>query len=74
MRVRAYRDGMSDTGGRTDHHGETPEASDDVEHSEAPMDQLSDHPQAGPEQNAPLPDPGPTDGVHGTDQDPSLEE
>ena len=67
---------MSDTSGQnrpSDDPGDETRATDasaDVEHSDAPIDQMSDQPQAGAEQNAPLPDWGPTDGVHGTDADP----
>lgn len=46
----------------------------DMEHSEAPIDQMGAQPQADGEQNAPLPDSGPTDGEHGTDSDPELPE
>jgi hypothetical protein len=65
----------------TDHkNDESPDfASRDMEHSEAPIDQLGaqhgDGEQpAGGEQNPPLPDGGPTDGEHGTDNDPAADE
>lgn len=44
----------------------------DMERSEAPIDQMGRDPKAGSEQNPPLPDWGPTDGEHGTDNDPEL--
>src|SRR5690606_32798343 len=60
--------GGSDAAGGTD----KPDfASRDMEQSEAPIDQLGDQPKADSEQNPPLPDTGPTDGEHGTDQDPA---
>ncbi|MCW4386054.1 hypothetical protein OH146_09745 [Salinibacterium sp. SYSU T00001] len=49
----------------------------DMEHSEAPIDQVGEQREStgqrqDEEQNPPLPDWGPTDGEHGTDQDPEL--
>lgn len=46
----------------------------DMEHSEAPIDQLGQHAHDDEEQNPALPDGGPTDGEHGTDNDPSLQD
>jgi len=47
----------------------------DAAATDAPMDEVSAQPEADAaddsEQNAPLPDWGPTDGVHGTDEDAS---
>ncbi|MBF0672011.1 MAG: hypothetical protein IR160_05435 [Salinibacterium sp.] len=71
----AARDNENDitSGKRGGSDAESPDfAPRDMEHSEAPIDQMGQQPQAGAEQNAPLPDWGPTDGEHGTDQDPEL--
>lgn len=63
--------GGSDAAGGSDKPDFAPR---DMAHSEAPIDQMGEQPQAGDEQNAPLPDWGPTDGEHGTDQDPELKD
>lgn len=62
---------MSDT---TNSNDKPDFAKRDTATSEAPIDQMGQQPQAGDEQNAPLPDSGPTDGEHGTDNDPELGE
>ncbi|QEE62259.1 hypothetical protein FVA74_12230 [Salinibacterium sp. dk2585] len=73
----ADRDNEDDitSGKRGGSHADSPNSAPrDVAHSEAPIDQMADQPQAGSEQNPPLADSGPTDGEHGTDNDPELNE
>lgn len=67
-RADAYCGGMKNPG----HHAEDP-TPPDAPPGEAPMDQVSSQPEQEPEveQNDPLPDWGPTDGVHGTDAEAS---
>jgi hypothetical protein len=68
LEARVYVVDMSNPG----HHVEDP-TPPDAAAGDAPMDQVSSQPEQEPdeEQNAPLPDWGPTDGVHGTDAESS---